>query len=229
MKEIEVTILIPCLNEEKTIGICIQKAKQFLKENGIEGEILVINNGSTDDSEKIAKQLGARVEEEKIRGYGAALIKGSKLAKGKYVIMGDADDSYNFLEIMPIYEELQNGFDFVIGNRYQGNLQKGAMKLTHRYIGTPILSYLARKKYHIAIGDFNCGLRGYDTEKIRNLQCQCMGMEYATELIVRAKQKGLRMKEVPINFYKDGRDGKSHLRTMKDGMRHLRMILKHKK
>ena len=146
MDEIDLTILIPCLNEEKTIGTCIKKAKLFLNENNIKGEILVADNGSTDNSSNIAMQLGARVEKIEKRGYGAALIGGTKKAKGKYIIMADADDSYNLLEILPLYEKLQAGYDLVIGNRYGGKMEKGAMKPLHKYIGTPIISMLARKK-----------------------------------------------------------------------------------
>lgn len=224
MEEIELTILIPCLNEEKTIGICIKKAKQFLKENNIKGEILVADNGSTDNSSNIAMQLGARVEKIEKRGYGAALIGGTKKAKGKYIIMADADDSYNLLEVLPLYEKLQAGYDLVIGNRYGGKMEKDSMKLLHKYIGTPIISMLARKKYKISIKDFNCGLRGYRKEKIEKLDCKCEGMEYASEMIIKAKERGLKMAEVPINFYRDGREGKSHLRTVEDGIRHFKVI-----
>ena len=138
--------------------------------------------------------------------------------------MGDADDSYNLLEILPLYEKLQAGYDLVIGNRYGGKMEKGAMKFLHKYIGTPIISMLARKKHKISIKDFNCGLRGYVKEKIEKLDCKCEGMEYASEMIIKAKESGLKMTELPINFYRDGRDGKSHLRTVEDGIRHFKVI-----
>ena len=224
MEEIELTILIPCLNEEKTVGTCVRKAKKLLEDNGIIGEVLVADNGSTDNSSNIAMQLGARVEKIEKRGYGAALIGGTKKAKGKYIIMADADDSYNLLEVLPLYEKLQAGYDLVIGNRYGGKMEKGAMKFLHKYIGTPIISMLARKKYKISIKDFNCGLRGYVKEKIEKLDCKCEGMEYASEMIIKAKERGLKMTEVPINFYRDGREGKSHLRTVEDGIRHFKVI-----
>lgn len=224
MEQIELTILIPCLNEEKTIGICIKKANQFLNENKIQGEILIADNGSIDKSKKIAQDLGARIVDIEKKGYGAALIGGNKMAKGKFVIMADADDSYNFLEILPIYLELKQGQEFVIGNRYKGNMEKGAMKFLHKYLGTPLISFVARKKYKIDVGDFNCGLRGYIKEKIDKLNCECEGMEYATEMIIKAKLNNLKIKEVPINFYKDGRKGKSHLKPVKDAIRHLRVI-----
>lgn len=222
--EKELTILIPALNEEKTIGICIEKVKKVLEENSITGEILVADNGSIDRTAEIAKSLGARVVNVKEKGYGNALISGSKQAKGKYTIMGDADDSYNFLEIMPILELLKNGYDFVIGNRYKGKMEKGAMPFSHKYIGTPTISWIGRIKYKVKIGDFNCGLRGYNTKKINDLNCKCDGMEYATEMIIKAKKANLKMTEIPINFYKDGRERMPHLKAFQDGFRHLKVL-----
>ena len=223
--EKELTILIPALNEEKTIGICIEKANKFLKEYNVNGEVLVADNGSTDETIKIAENLGARVVNVKEKGYGNALINGGKEAKGKYTIMGDADDSYNFLEIMPILEKLREDYDFVIGNRYKGKMEKDAMPFSHKYIGTPIISWIGRMKYKVEIGDFNCGLRGYDTKKINELNCKCEGMEYATEMIIRVKKANLKMIEIPINFYKDGRDKRPHLKTIEDGFRHFKVLL----
>ena len=226
MKQIELTILIPALNEEETIGICIEKAKSFIKDNNIEAEILIANNNSTDRTEEIAKNLGARVINIETKGYGAALIEGTKNAKGKYIIMGDADDSYNFLEINTFLKELKNGYDFVIGNRLKGKIEKGAMPVLHRYIGTPILSFLISKKYKTKIGDINCGLRGYNKEKVQNLNCNCTGMEYASEMIIKAVKNNLKIKEISINFYKDKRKRNPHLNTIRDGIRHLKIILK---
>lgn len=223
--EKELTILIPALNEEKTIGTCIEKANSFLLENNIDGEVLVADNGSIDKTIGIAKNLGARLVNVKEKGYGNALINGSKEAKGKYTVMGDADDSYNFLEIMPILDQLRNGFDFVIGNRYKGKMEKGAMKFSHKYIGTPIISWIGKIKYKVNIEDFNCGLRGYDTKKINNLNCKCGGMEYATEMIIKAKKANLKITEIPINFYKDGRKRRPHLKTLRDGFRHMKILL----
>lgn len=220
MQELELTILIPCLNEEKTLSICIKKAQEVLNKNHINGEVLIADNGSTDNSCEIAKQYNARVVHVKEKGYGNALINGSKEAKGKYTIMGDADDSYNFLEIMPFLEKLRSGSEFVIGNRYKGKMEKGAMIWSHKYIGTPIISLIGRIKYKINVGDFNCGLRGYETKKVNLLGCECGGMEYATEMLIRARQANLKIDEIPINFYKDKRSRKPHLRTIKDGMRH---------
>lgn len=224
MEEIELTILMPCLNEEKTIEICIKKAKEFLEKNNVKGEILIVDNGSTDSSTTIAKNNGVRVISVKEKGYGVALINGSRQAKGKYTIMGDCDDSYNFLEIMPILRLLREENDLVIGNRYKGKMEKGSMKLLHKFLGTPLISILARKKYKVKIGDFNCGLRGYNTKKINNLNCSCNGMEYATEMIIKAKKANLKIVEIGINFYKDGRNTKSHLKPVRDGIRHLKMI-----
>lgn len=224
MENLELTILMPCLNEAKTLEICIKKAKHFLCENGINGEVLVADNGSEDDSVKIALENGARVVNVEQRGYGSALINGSKSAMGKFTIMGDSDDSYNFLELKPIWDKLQEENDLVVGNRYGGKMEKGAMKFMHRFVGTPVISFLARSKYNVNIGDFNCGLRGYDTEKVNNLGCVATGMDYASEMIIKAQKAGLKIAEVPINFYKDGRNGPSHLNPITDGIKHLKRI-----
>lgn len=226
MEEIELTILMPCLNEEKTIEICIKKAKNFLEKNNINGEILIVDNGSTDNSSIIAKENGARVIFVKEKGYGNALINGSREAKGKYTIMGDCDDSYNFLELEKIWEMLRNENDLVIGNRFKGKMEKGAMKKLHKYIGTPVISTLGRILYKVNIEDFNCGLRGYDTQKINSLKCKCKGMEYATEMIIRAQKNNLKIVEVGINFYKDKREHRSHLNPIVDGFRHLKILFK---
>ena len=166
----ELTILIPSLNEEKTIEICIEKAKTFLKTHNIDGEILISDNGSTDNTREIAQKLGARVVVTYKKGYGEALKHGNKQAKGKYTIMGDADDSYNFLELENILEELRKGNHLVIGNRYKGKMEKGSMKVMHKYIGTPLISFFGRVLYKIPVRDFNCGLRGFVTEEINKLE-----------------------------------------------------------
>ena len=225
MEKLELTILMPCLNESKTLGICIKKAMQFLNENEIKGEVLVADNGSEDDSVRVALENGARVVNVAKKGYGSALICGSQNAKGKFTIMGDSDDSYNFLELKPIWDKLLAGDELVVGNRYGGNLEKGAMKFLHRFVGTPLISFLARNKYKVSVSDFNCGLRGYVTEKINNLNCVADGMDYASEMIIKAKKADLKITEVPINFYKDGRGGPSHLNPLADGLRHLKRIL----
>lgn len=225
-KKLEFTILIPALNEEKTIAIVINKAKEFLNNNNIKGEILISNNGSIDNTKQISLGLGARVIDVQTKGYGAALIEGINQAYGKYIIMGDADDSYNFLELEDFVSELRKGKELVIGNRFGKNMEKGAMQFSHKYIGTPIISLLLSKKNHTKIKDVNCGLRGFEKEKILKLQCKSTEMEFASEMIIKAAKANLKISEVPINFYKDKRETKSHLRTFKDGIRHLKIILK---
>ena len=222
-KEIKLTILIPALNEEKTIEIVIKKAQKWLEKNKVKGEILVSNNNSTDKTKEIAIKNKARVIDVPEIGYGHALINGIKEAKGQYIIMGDADDSYNFLELDEFYKELKNGYDLVIGNRFY-HMEKGAMKWSHKYIGTPLLSYIIKKKYKINLKDVNCGLRGFKRNAINNLNLKCGGMEFASEIIVKAKQANLKIKEIPINFYKDKRNGKSHLNTIRDGLKHMKII-----
>ena len=222
--EKELTILIPALNEEETIAICLEKGKKFFSENNINGEILVVDNGSIDETANIAKKYGARVEYVEERGYGSALQEGIKLSKGKYTVMVDADDSYNILEILPFYEKLNEGYDLVIGNRYKANMEKGAMKLSHKYIGTPLISFLARKKFKIPVGDFNCGLRGFDTKKMVEVNCTSKGMEFASEMLIKSKKSNLKIIEIPINFYKDKRSKQSHLNTIRDGIRHFKTI-----
>lgn len=224
-EELELTILIPALNEEETIGIVIKKANRFLKKNNISGEVLVANNNSTDNTEKIAKENGARVVSIKERGYGNALIYGTKEARGKYVIMGDADDSYNFLEIEEFVKKLRDGYELVIGNRYGETMERHSMPFLHRYIGTPILTMILNKKYNLKLHDINCGLRGYNKNKIMDLECKCTGMEYASEMIIKAQKRRLKIAEIPIRFYKDKRNRKPHLNTIKDGIRHLKVIL----
>lgn len=220
----ELTILMPCLNEEQTIGKCIKKADEFIKKNNIDAEILIADNGSTDNSVKIAEELGARVITVQDKGYGNVLRAGTKEAKGTFVIMGDCDDSYNFLEIADFLERLKQGYDLVIGNRYKGKMEKGSMKFTHKYIGTPIISYLARKKFKIQVRDFNCGLRGYRNKAILDLECTSESMEYASEMIIKAQKANLKIIEIPINFYKDGRNKKSHMKAIKEGINHIKLI-----
>ena len=225
MKEIELTILMPCLNEEETIGICINKAKKFLKANKVKGEILIADNGSTDNSITIAKKLGARVINVSEKGYGSALIDGCNNAYGKYVIMGDSDDSYDFLHLEQFLDKLREGYDLVMGNRFAGGIEKGAMPFSHRYIGNPILSFIGRLFFHSKIKDFHCGLRGYNKKSIQSLNLNCTGMEYASEMVVKAELNKLKIIEVPTTLKKDGRSRKPHLRTFSDGWRHLNFLL----
>ena len=222
--EIELTILIPALNEETTIEIVIKKAQKWLKDNNVRGEVLISNNNSIDNTKQIAINNKVRVIDVEKRGYGNAIIEGIKQANGKYIIIGDADDSYNFLEINEFIDNLDKGYDLVIGNRYY-HMEKGAMKFLHKYIGTPLLTYILNKKYNLKLHDINCGLRAFKKDKILSLNLNCEGMEFASEMIVKAKKSELNIKEIPINFYKDKRNKKSHLNTIRDGFKHMRVIM----
>ena len=223
--ETELTILMPCLNEAETLAVCIKKAKTFLENSGISGEILIADNGSSDGSQQIAVENGARVVDVPERGYGSALRGGTEAARGKYVIMGDADDSYDFLHLMPFVEKLREGYELVMGNRFLGGIEKGAMPFLHRYLGNPVLSFLGRVLYKNNIGDFHCGLRGYDREAILGLNLRTTGMEYASEMVVMASLHHLKVAEVPTTLKPDGRSHKPHLRTFRDGWRHLKFLL----
>lgn len=226
-QEYELTILMPCLNEAETLEVCINKAKTFLEKSGILGEILIADNGSTDGSLEIAQACGARVEHVPVKGYGAALIGGCKAAKGKYVIMGDADDSYDFLNLMPFVEKLREGYELVMGNRFKGGIAKGAMPPLHRYLGNPVLSFIGRLFFPSEIGDFHCGLRGYNREAMLKLDLHTTGMEYASEMVVKATMYELKMAEVPTTLSPDGRSRAPHLRSFRDGWRHLKFLLLH--
>ena len=221
----ELTILMPCLNEAETLAVCIRKARTFLEENHVDGEVLISDNGSTDGSREIAAAEGARVVMTPERGYGSALIYGTKAARGTYVIMGDADDSYDFLHLMPFLEKLREGYELVMGDRFAGGIEKGAMPFSHQYIGNPVLSFLGRLFYKSDIRDFHCGLRGYDREAFLRLDLCTTGMEYASEMVVMAQLHHLKITEVPTTLKKDGRSGRPHLRSIRDGLRHLKFLL----
>ncbi len=220
----ELTILMPCLNESETLGICIQKAKKFLDENHIEGEILIADNGSTDGSQEIASRGGAKVISVERKGYGSALIAGCNAAKGKYVIMGDSDDSYDFSNLMPFIEKLRAGYELVMGNRFAGGIEDGAMPWLHRYIGNPVLSFVGRVFFKSWINDFHCGLRGFNRESIMKLDLKTTGMEYASEMVVMSELNHLKITEVPTTLKKDGRSRAPHLRSFRDGWRHLKFL-----
>lgn len=226
-EQYELTILMPCLNEAETLGVCINKAKTYLEESGVRGEIVVADNGSTDGSQKIAEEHGARVVNVPEKGYGAALIGGCNGARGKYVIMGDADDSYDFLHLAPFVEKLREGYDLVMGNRFKGGIEPGAMPPLHRYLGNPVLSFIARLFFPRKIGDYHCGLRGYNRESILKLGLVTTGMEYASEMVVKATLNHLKIAEVPTTLKKDGRSHAPHLRSWSDGWRHLKFLLMH--
>lgn len=225
MEECELTILMPCLNEAETLETCIKKAKSFLDSSHIDGEILIADNGSTDGSQNIAVRNGARIVNVPVKGYGSALIGGTKAANGRYVIMGDADDSYDFTNLMPFVQKLREGYDLVMGNRFKGGIAPGAMPASRRYIGNPVLSGLGRLFYRSSIGDFHCGLRGYNRESMLKLDLQTTGMEYASEMVVKSTLYGLKIAEVPTTLSKDGRSHPPHLRSFSDGWRHLRFLL----
>lgn len=227
MEDLELTVIMPCLNEAETLEICIKKALKCMKENNINGEVLIADNGSTDGSIEIAERCGARVARIPTRGYGAALIGGTKEAKGKYCIMGDSDDSYDFSNLMPYIEKLREGYELVMGNRFKGGIEKGAMPFLHKYLGTPVISFIGRLFYHNNIGDFNCGMRGYNREKILELNLQTTGMEYASEMIVQSALHGLKIAEVPTTLSVDGRTRAPYLSTWSDGWRHLKFLLLH--
>ena len=223
---LELSILMPCLNEARTVGICIQKARQFLTLHGISGEIIVADNGSTDGSVEIAGQLNARVVRVPIRGYGAALAAGIDAAAGKFVIMGDSDDSYDFSSLMPFVEKLREGYDLVMGNRFRGGIAPGAMPPSHRYFGNPLLSAVGRTFFRSkTCGDYYCGLRGFRKAAIQKLNLQSPGMEFALEMLIKAGMNGLRITEVPTTLSPDGRDRAPHLRSYRDGWRSLRLYL----
>jgi hypothetical protein len=222
----ELTILMPCLNEARTLPACIGKAQWFLGAHGIRGEILIADNGSTDGSRQIATELGARVVPVSARGYGAALTAGIEAARGEFVIMGDSDDSYDFSALMPFVQQLRAGFDLVVGNRFKGGIAPGAMPPAHRYFGNPLLTAIGRRIFHCTTcGDFYCGLRGFRKAAIQQLRLQSQGMEFALEMIAKAGMHGLRVMEVPTTLSPDGRDRSPHLRRYRDGWRSLRLYL----
>jgi len=227
MENVELTILMPCLNEAETLATCIKKARSFLESNNISGEILIADNGSTDGSQQIAGDLGARVVAVPERGYGAALIGGCNAAAGQYVIMGDADDSYDFTNLMPYVKRLREGDDLVMGNRFKGGIAKGAMPPLHKYLGNPVLSGLGRLFFKSPIRDFHCGLRGYNTKRMRELGLRTTGMEYASEMVVQAVVNDYKVSEVPTTLSPDGRTRPPHLRSWRDGWRHLKFLLMH--
>ena len=223
--KLELTILMPCLNEAETLAVCIEKAKGFLKRAGVAGEVLIADNGSTDGSQAIAEKAGARVVAVKEKGYGAALGSGIAAARGTYVIMGDADDSYDFSALDAFVERLRAGADLVMGNRFKGGIAPGAMPFLNRYLGNPVLSFLGRVFFISSIGDFHCGLRGFNRDAIRALNLRTTGMEFASEMVVKAALSGLRVEEVPTTLSPDGRTRAPHLKPFRDGWRHLRFLL----
>lgn len=221
----ELSILMPCLNEAETVGACVGKALAFLERSGVDGEVLVADNGSSDGSPALAEARGARVVPVRERGYGAALIGGMAAARGRYIIMGDADDSYDFSRLEDFLRELRSGADLVMGNRFQGGIRPGAMPALHRLLGNPLLSFIGRRLFKIQVSDFHCGLRGFNAQSIRALNLRATGMEFASEMVVRAALEGLKVVEVPTVLSPAGRSRPPHLRTWRDGWRHLKFLL----
>jgi len=222
---IELTIVMPCLNEALTLETCIRKAKSFLDTSGVRGEIVIGDNGSTDGSQDIARRNGARVVDVPIRGYGAALYDASMAARGRYIVMGDSDDSYDFTRLMPFLEKLREGYDLVMGNRFAGGIGSGAMPWKNRLIGNPVLSGVGRLFFKIDARDLHCGLRGYSMEAFKRMDLRTTGMEFASEMVIKATLLDMRVTEVPTTLSPDGRDRPPHLRPWRDGWRHLRFML----
>ena len=216
---------MPCLNEAETVAACVTKANRFLDEAGVRGEVVVADNGSTDGSQALAAHAGARVVLVAEKGYGSALMGGILAARGRFVIMGDADDSYDFTALQPFLDRLRAGDDLVMGNRFRGGIEPGAMPPLHRYLGNPVLSWLGRLLFKTPVGDFHCGLRGFRRQAVLDLDLRTTGMEWASEIVVRATLAGLRVSEVPTSLSPDGRTRAPHLRSFRDGWRHLRFLL----
>lgn len=222
---LDLSVVMPCLNESRTLATCIRKARSTMEALGIRGEIIVADNGSTDGSQELALTEGARVVDVETRGYGSALRGGIAAAHGKYVIMGDADDSYDFTQLADFIRKLDEGYDLVMGNRFQGGIRRGAMPILHRILGNPGLSWLGRLFFKCPVGDFQCGLRGFRKDSIDSLDLRTVGMEFSTEMVVKATLFKLRIAEIPTVLSPDGRDRPPHLRTWRDGWRYLRFLL----
>jgi len=225
MTDLDLTILMPCLNEAETLAYCVRQAVAAIQASGVSGEVVVADNGSTDGSQAIALAEGARVVDVPTRGYGAALIAGIEAARGKYVMMADADASYHFEHLPRFLPRLNEGYDLVMGNRFAGTIERGAMPPLHRYLGNPVLSAVGRVFFSIPVRDFHCGLRAFRRDSILGLNLRTTGMEFASEMVVKSSLAGLRMTEVPTTLSPDGRSRPPHLRSWRDGWRHLRFLL----
>ncbi len=223
MMEIEVSVVMPCLNEEETIGICIEKVQNTLNKLGIQGEVVVADNGSTDASVEMAERLGARVVHQPLRGYGAAYLAGIAAAEGQYIIIGDSDDTYDFTDLERFIIPLRDGYDFVIGSRLKGKILPGAMPPLHRYIGNPVLTGILNLLFRSGVSDAHCGMRSFTREAYQQMELQTTGMEFASEMVINAKKSDLKIEEIPITYYP--REGESKLNSFSDGWRHLRFML----
>jgi hypothetical protein len=224
-EEIEVSVVMPCLNEARTVGRCVAKAREELERLGVRGEVIVADNGSDDGSQALASEHGARVVPVTARGYGSALQGGVAAARGKFVIMGDADDSYDFSRLGPFIERLRAGDELVMGNRFRGGIEPGAMPWHHRYVGNPVLTGVLNLFFHSPIRDAHCGLRGFRKDAYERLALRTSGMEFASEMVVKACLQKQKISEVPVTLRPDGRDRPPHLRSFRDGWRHLRFLL----
>ncbi|RJO65034.1 MAG: glycosyltransferase family 2 protein [Candidatus Omnitrophota bacterium] len=222
-EQIEASVVLPCLNEEKAIGVCIRKIQEVFKEQGIRGEIIVADNGSTDSSREIASGLGAKVFIEQQRGYGAAYLRGLREALGRFIVMGDSDNSYDFYEIPKFLEPLKKGYDFVLGSRFKGKIKKGAMPWMNRYIGNPILSGMCRLFFKTKLSDIHCGMRSFTKEAFEKMKLKSTGMEFATEMVFSALLNNLKIYEIPIEYFP--RHGASKLSPLYDAWRHIRFML----
>ncbi|HEX2585435.1 MAG TPA: glycosyltransferase family 2 protein, partial [Steroidobacteraceae bacterium] len=225
MSTVELSIVLPCLNEARTVVDCVSAAKRYLAANKVSGEVIVADNGSDDGSQGLAVDAGARLVTVHYRGYGAALQGGIAAAQGRFVVMADADQSYDLASLNAFLEKLREGYDLVMGNRFKGGIRSGAMPLLHRYLGNPALSFIGKLFFKSTVGDFHCGLRGFRKDAIVNLNLRANGMEFASEMVVKAALAKLRITEVPTTLSKDGRNRAPHLRTWRDGWRHLRFLL----
>ena len=216
---------MPCLNEVETLATCIRKAQEAIAKEHLAAEIIVADNGSTDGSQMVARELGARVVDVTRKGYGSALIGGIDAAQGELVIMGDSDDSYDFRAIAPLIARLREGYDLVMGNRFQGGIQAGAMVWSHRWVGNPALTFIGQVFFHTPVGDMHCGLRGFRKDAYTKLRLRATGMEFASEMVIKASMRRMKIAEVPVTLSPDGRSRPPHLRTWRDGWRHLRFML----
>jgi len=223
--QIELSIVMPCLNEVETLATCIRKAQEAIAKDGLSAEIIVADNGSADGSQMVARELGVRVVDVQRKGYGSALMGGIDAAHGEFVIMGDADDSYDFRAIGPLLAKLREGYDLVMGNRFAGGIQAGAMVWSHRWVGNPALTFISRVFFHTPVGDMHCGLRGFRKDAFTRLRLRATGMEFASEMVIKASMRRMKIAEVPVTLSPDGRSRPPHLRTWRDGWRHLRFML----
>jgi hypothetical protein len=222
---VEVTVVMPCLNEAETLAVCIRKARSMFERHGVSGEVVIADNGSTDGSQEIAAREGARVAPAEEKGYGSAMRAGIAAARGEIIIMGDADDSYDFSAAFPLIEKLRAGYDLVMGNRFAGGVLPGAMPPLHRYLGNPVLSGIGRLFFRSPVADFHCGLRGFTRSAVERMELRTTGMEFASEMVVKASLLRMRIAEVPVQLAPDGRSRPPHLRSWRDGWRHLRFLL----